>query len=125
MHAEGRHRIDDIEYPIGKWRHDDFDAMRHPFDGFGDRFDARTGRRRFAELENDLRSDARLHRPPQALGAMVVGCIAHRGIEQGGPDRPGHIITVPYGPVGEPDLAPDRSLALRDPDIADVFGDVI
>jgi hypothetical protein len=87
--------------------------MSDPVDATDERSLVQTGRGRSAEAEDDLRLDARFGQAFERNFERLGGEIADRAVVDIAPNRRIDAIFSPDGPVGEADLAADRTLSTR------------
>src|SRR4051812_44422165 len=117
MQAKRGNHVCRLEFPFRKRTHHDFKAVRHPLDAFGKGFEVSIVRRRLAQLEYDLRLDARLHRAVQALKSPVALRVTHSRVVDGCPeriaDRLRDAVFGTFDTAGKPDLPPDRLFAMN------------
>ena len=96
-----------LEFPAGKVRLHDLEAVCDPVDAGEYGVQVAVGRRRGVEMKNDLRVDLRFGEPADAAGRMLVADVHDRGVVHMRPDRLMHAVDRPHVGVGEADLASD------------------
>src|SRR5690606_38867684 len=123
VHAVGGDCFCRREIPFLERATDDFKSCCHGFDAIRNAGYRRIRLRCTAQLENNFRLYARLHRPFKALPALTVVRVTYRGVEQRRPEWRGYACALPGLAVSEPQLASYQGLPLLQPQTQDFICD--